>query len=86
MSLNPLYYTDKLYRKRRKNCGSKPKLKEGSARDYVLEKMALRWSPEQIAGRSKLGNEPFIISFPTIYRAIDSDVLPCQLKKNMRFK
>lgn len=52
-----------------KNCGRKPKLKEGPARDYVLEKMSLRWSPEQIAGRSKLDNEPFGISFPTIYRA-----------------
>ena len=34
----------------RKNCGRKPKLKAGAAHDYVLEKMALRWSPEQIAG------------------------------------
>ena len=75
------HHADKLYRKRRKNCGRKPKLKEGPARDYVLEKMSLRWSPEQIAGRSKLDNEPFGISFPTIYRAIDSGVLPPQLKK-----
>lgn len=80
------HHADKLYRKRRKNCGRKPKLKEGPARDYVLEKMSLRWSPEQIAGRSKLDNEPFGISFPTIYRTIDSGVLPPQLKKIMRFK
>ena len=80
------HHADKLYRKRRKNCGRKPILKEGPARDYVLEKMSLRWSPEQIAGRSKLDNEPFGISFPTIYRAIDSGVLPPQLKKIMRFK
>ena len=80
------HHADKLYRKRRKNCGRKPKLKAGPARDYVLEKMSLRWSPEQIAGRSKLDNEPFGISFPTIYRAIDSGVLPPQLKKIMRFK
>lgn len=80
------HHADKLYRKRRKNCGRKPKLKEGPARDYVLEKMSLRWSPEQIAGRSKLDNEPFSISFPTIYRAIDSGALPPQLKKIMRFK
>ena len=44
------HHADKLYQKRRKNCGRKPKLKAGAARDYVLEKMALRWSPEQIAG------------------------------------
>ena len=80
------HHADKLYRKRRKNCGRKPKLKEGPARDYVLEKMSLRWSPEQIAGRSKLDNEPFGISFPTIYGGIDSGVLPPQLKKIMRFK
>ena len=80
------HHADKLYRKRRKNCGRKPKLKEGPARDYVLEKMSLRWSPEQIAGHSQLDNEPFGISFPTIYRAIDSGVLPPQLKKIMRFK
>ena len=47
------HHADKLYRKRRKNCGRKPKLKSGAAREYVLAKMALRWSPEQIAGRAK---------------------------------
>ena len=50
------------------------------------QKMALRWSPEQIAGRAKRDKEPFSISFPTIYRAIDKGVLPPQLKKIMRFK
>ena len=66
------HHADKLYQKRRKNCGRKPKLKAGAARDYVLEKMALRWSPEQIAGRVKRDKESFSISFPTIYRAIDT--------------
>lgn len=80
------HHADNLYRKRRKNCGRKPKLKEGSAREYVIEKLLLRWSPEQIAGRSKLDKEPFSISFPTIYRAIDSGILPVKLKKIMRFK
>ena len=50
------------------------------------QKMALRWSPEQIAGRAKREKEPFSISFPTIYRAIDKGVLPPQLKKIMCFK
>ena len=50
------------------------------------QKMALRWSPEQIAGRAKHDKEPFSISFPTICRAIDKGVLPPQLKKIMRFK
>ena len=72
------HYADKLYQKRRKNCGRKPKLKAGAARDYVLEKMALRWSPEQIAGRAKRDKKSFSISFPTIYRAIDNGILPPQ--------
>ena len=80
------HHADKLYKKRRKNCGRKPKLKSGTAREYVLDKMALRWSPEQIAGRAKRDKELFNISFPTIYRAIDKGVLPPQLKKIMRFK
>ena len=80
------HHADKLYQKRRKNCGRKQKLQSGAVRDYVLERMNLRWSPEQIAGRARLDKEPFSISFPTIYRAIDSGVLPPQLKKIMRFK
>ena len=80
------HHADKLYQKRRRNCGRKPKLKAGAARDYVLEKMALRWSPEQIAGRAKHDKKSFSISFPTIYRAIDTGILPPQLKKIMRFK
>ena len=48
--------------------------------------MALRWSPEQIAGRAKRDKESFSISFPTIYRAIDTGILQPQLKKIMRFK
>ena len=70
------HHADKLYQKRRKYCGRKPKLKTGAARDYVLEKMALRWSPEQIAGRAKRDKKSFRISFPTIYRAIDTGILP----------
>ena len=80
------HHADKLYQKRRRNCGRKPKLKAGAARDYVLEKMALRWSPEQIAGRARRDKKSFSISFPTIYRAIDTGILPPQLKIIMRFK
>lgn len=80
------HHADKLYRKRRRNCGRKAKLLDDTIRDYVMEKMNLRWSPEQIAGRAKRDKEPFSISFPTIYRAIDSGILPPQLKKIMRFK
>lgn len=80
------HHAEKMYRKRRKNCGKTPILSEGAARDYVLEKLELRWSPEQISERAKLDKEPFSFSYPTIYRSIDSEVLPKQLKKKMRFK
>ena len=79
-------YADKLYAERRKNCGRKPILEDEQAKNYVTEKLEQRWTPEQIAGRAKLEKQPFSISYPTIYRAIDSGVLPKQLKKIMRFK
>lgn len=80
------HHADKLYKNRRKNCGRKPILISGACREYVLAKMMLRWSPEQIAGRAKLDKELFSVSFPTIYRAVNTGVLPPQLKKIMRFK
>lgn len=79
-------HAEKLYKKRRKNCGKKPILKEGKSREYVLEKLNLRWTPEQIAGRAGLDKESFSVSYATIYRAIDSGVLPKGLKKTIRFK
>ncbi len=45
-----------------------------------------RWIPEEICGRAKLEKQPFSISFPTIYRAIDDGILSTALKKIMRFK
>ena len=58
------HYADKKYRKRRKNCGRKAKLLDDEIRNYVMEKMNLRWSPEQIAGRARRDKKPFSISFP----------------------
>lgn len=80
------HHADKLYKNRRKNCGRKPILISGACREYVLAKMMLRWSPEQIAGRAKLDKERLSVSFPTIYRAVNTGVLPPHLKKIMRFK
>ncbi len=40
-------HADKLYKKRRLNCGKKPILTDGEAREYVLEKLDLRWSPNK---------------------------------------
>ncbi len=78
------HHADKLYRERRKNCGRKLKLNDEITRKYVIEKMELLWSPEQIAGRAKLDKEPFSISYATIYRALHSNVLPARLKKKTR--
>ena len=80
------FHADKLYKKRRKKCGRQHLLKQENIRAYVLEKMYLYWTPEQISGRCKVDKKSFGISFTTIYRAIDSGVLPQKLKKIMRFK
>ncbi len=79
-------YADKQYAERRKNCGRKPILENEQIKNYVVEKLEQRWTPEQIAGRAKFDKESFSISFTTIYRAIDSGILPPRLKKIMRFK
>ena len=79
-------YADKQYAERRKNCGRKAILENETAKNYVVEKLEQRWTPEQIAGRAKLEKQPFSLSYPTIYRAIDSGILPKRLKKIMRFK
>ena len=79
-------YADKQYAERRKNCGRKHILEDEEIQKYVIEKLEQRWTPEQIAGRAKLEKQPFEISFTTIYRAIDSGILPKRLKKIMRFK
>ncbi len=80
------HYAQKLYDRRKINSGTKPILLDETIKAYVLERLEWRWTPEQIAGRSKLENKPFSLSYVTIYRAIDSGVLPKQLKKIMRFK
>jgi len=76
----------KKYKKRKKNCGAKHKLQDEKIRKYVLKKLELHWTPEQISGRAKLEKQPFSISYNTIYRAVDSGVLPKETKKIMRFK
>jgi len=79
-------HAQKLYQRRRHNCGKAPMLTNKDAREHVLERLEWGWSAEQIAGRAKLENESFSISYATIYRAVDSGVLPKQTKKLMRFK
>lgn len=78
---------DKKYHRRRKNCGRKPILeKNEQLRNYVMEKLKLFWSPEQIEGRLKLENSGVSISYATIYRAIGNGTLPKNLSLCLRIK
>lgn len=75
------------YEKRRKNCHRKLLLSENEAlRLYVTEHLSDDWSPEQISGRAAYEDQPFSVSYNTIYRAMDSGVLPKKLKKHLRIK
>ena len=76
----------KKHEKRKKKCGAKKKLENKDIRKYVTERLAFRWSPEQIAERAKLEKQPFIVCSKTIYRAVDSGVLPEETKKIICFK
>ena len=79
-------HAEKLYRKRRKHCGRKLIFTDPTAARYVQERIFLKWTPEQIAGRAKLEHFPVAFSYSTIYRAIDNHLLPHSLKKELRFK
>jgi len=76
----------KRYHQRRKNCGRKPILQTNEdTKAYITEKLKLFWSPEQIEGRAKLYHVK-IVSYNTIYRAIDKGILPKNLRLCLRFK
>ena len=78
---------DKRYHKRRSKCGRKPTVfLDDKVKEYVSEKLRLGWAPEQISGRAKLDNEPFSISYNTIYRAIETGILPKQFRLLLRIK
>lgn len=75
------------YQHRRKSSGRKPKLDQNKElRQYVEERLQLSWSPDVIAGRMRLENRPFTLSYNSIYRAIDNGVLPKSLRLFLRFK
>ena len=79
-------HAQKLYQKRRHKCCKTPILTNEELCEHVLERLKWDWSAEQIAGRARLDNSSFSISYATIYRAVDSGILPKQTKKLMRFK
>ena len=78
---------DERYRRRRKQCGRKPMLQNDSPlKDYVIEKLSIDWSPDEISHRAKLDKEAFSISYNTIYRAIDSGIISKKLRDHLRIK
>ena len=80
------HHAQKKYMKRKSNCGRKSVLKHNEKiRNYVIQRLKLRWTPEQISGRAKLEKQAFSISYNTIYRAVHSGILPIEIKKIMRF-
>jgi IS30 family transposase len=91
-----IYYASHAQRKaekRRKKCGLSPILqREPQLLAYVCERLALRWSPEQIAGRLSLDRLVFpnralpTISFNSIYRAVKNHRISRQYRKYFRFK
>ncbi len=78
---------EKKYRQRRKKCCRTPMLAEsGDLKAYVTERLTLGWTPDEISGRAKLDNEPFSVSYNTIYRAIENGVIPKRFRLCLRFK
>jgi IS30 family transposase len=71
-----------------KSCRPRLYLNE-TIRDYVMEKLMLAWSPEQIAGRIRLDfkrNKEIRVSFSSIYRWLNAGLLPRSviLEQNLR--
>ena len=65
-----------LYVQRRKACRPHKRLDNASLRSYVQTCiLKFHWSPEEIAGRIQLEYGHFMISVPTIYRAIHTGIL-----------
>ena len=70
------------YEKRRKKCGKKHKLSIPKYRETVRKLIEEQhWSPEQIANRLKLENNPLQISYASIYRAINAGLFNGPLNK-----
>jgi IS30 family transposase len=59
---------------KRKNRGRTQRLKNEKIRQYVIEKLKLRWSPEQIAGRISFELPEHSISHEAIYQFIYAQI------------
>jgi len=76
-----------MYQKRRRACHAQPKLKtDEELRQRIIEKLEQRWTPEQIVERAKKEGKALGVSYNTIYRAVDSGIIPKETRQFMRFK
>lgn len=73
------------YHKRRKKCRRKLLLADAELYALVQDKfLNHHWSPEQIAGRLKLENSAYCISYNTIYRAIYRGMFDTPAQRNSK--
>lgn len=56
--------------KRKEEAARRPRLKDRETESYVLEKLSLGWSPEQIAGRISMEHSGLSISHEAIYQYV----------------
>lgn len=61
------------YETARKRCRWVGKISHSSTRNYILERIQLGWSPEQISGRMKLEKRETHVCHETIYKFIYTD-------------
>ena len=69
----------KLTQKRRSLSRQKERMKQPRIRNYVEQKLALQWSPEQISGRISIDHPNLSVSHESIYQYIyskRSDLIP----------
>ena len=66
----------RLYALRRRHSKRRNRLDDAVLAALVSEKLLLFWSPEQIAGRLARDRGRHVVSYVTIYRAIQRDQLP----------
>lgn len=76
----------KQYHHRRKVCKRKLLFEDTVLAKYVIERLNMQWSPEQIAGRARLEGYAKAFSYISIYRAVANRILPISLHKQMRIK
>ena len=86
----PICYSPELatqkYKKRRKRCRRKLRLKEAETYALIVFLLQRFWSPEQISHRLKLENNPIQIGASTIYRGYKRRLFPKEMRICLRTK